>query len=319
MYCDEVKKLIDEYISLELDEKDRIQVEKHLRSCDGCRAEYEELKGLKSELRALNEDVPKDFEQKLTEKIKKEQRISYFDVKKFAVSAAAVVVLVCAVKLGYGTGNVGLPDNTDYAIDTVIEKTTIAYAEKGKGVPKAQTEPTTENIEITQAEKAVIKATESTTIKPVERIVHTESATETVTMADKAKAIPFRTVEVTINETTTEVQLAPAMVSEESTSDIAPITEENSIPVLKSAGYVEEFDVNLTVDISDATVLEEELKKIDEISEIDTTDEVITAKVTGVNYSELLEKLNAFEITEDEVNTEPDDKEYNVKFNLRKH
>lgn len=108
MSCEEIKKLLDEYITGELEGSASEKVREHLEKCPDCEREYEELKSLKAELYSLSENLPRSFDEGLKAKIRKEKRADFWNVKHFGAGMAAAVVLVCLIGLGYGAGHRGI-------------------------------------------------------------------------------------------------------------------------------------------------------------------------------------------------------------------
>jgi len=143
MSCEEIKKLLDEYITGELDKATEEIVKEHLAVCADCKREYEDLKRCKSELVNLAEDTPKGFNDRLKTKIKSTKRFAFFG-RHYGAGIAAAVVLVCLIGLGYGYGYVGSFEDkinavksggaTDVpsVVEDVEEKTTLYIEENNE-------------------------------------------------------------------------------------------------------------------------------------------------------------------------------------------
>ena len=66
MSCDEIRQSFDDYLDDELSARARHQVERHVTSCDGCRAELTELRSLIEAARELEARVAKLEAEKVT-------------------------------------------------------------------------------------------------------------------------------------------------------------------------------------------------------------------------------------------------------------
>ncbi|HHV97235.1 MAG TPA: hypothetical protein GXX37_12330 [Clostridiaceae bacterium] len=112
MNCEQVKDSISHYIDNELDEKECSEFEKHIKSCEACRNELNEILETVELLRSIPQvELPSNFKQELHEKlikVKEEEeeksrkkkgllffRNSYF---KTISSVAAVVLIIFAIR-----------------------------------------------------------------------------------------------------------------------------------------------------------------------------------------------------------------------------
>lgn len=74
MNCNEVKELISEYIDKQLDSKMNAEFEEHIRTCEDCRKELNEMKSMLDLLKDLpSEELPKDFKINLHNRLLEEQ------------------------------------------------------------------------------------------------------------------------------------------------------------------------------------------------------------------------------------------------------
>lgn len=222
MSCEDIKVLLDEYITGELAESDKAMVEEHLSTCSECRREYNELKALKNQLKELEEKLPEGFEERLTRKIKKEKRSAYFYVSRFGVSVAAAVVLICAISLGYGMGHNKELDNRLKSMGSGAENTAEAVQEQAEA-DSAEAEQNT----LSEETDAITEITDAANIADVntqDREITTEQVTEAV-------------IPKTEKQTVTEVQPRTENTAADSvgtdfaqTNAVIPQTAEQAIP-----------------------------------------------------------------------------------------
>ncbi|MCK5762582.1 MAG: zf-HC2 domain-containing protein, partial [Clostridiales bacterium] len=98
MKCEDIRKNLDLFIDSEiLSDEERKEINAHLDQCEDCKREYEEMKKIKEDLKALGDvELPKDFHDNLIKKLKgtnkKPQPFMQRHYKWF-VGAAAVMLL----------------------------------------------------------------------------------------------------------------------------------------------------------------------------------------------------------------------------------
>lgn len=100
MNCEQAKDYLDEYITNELDEEKRTEVEQHLALCEDCKREYDELKALKADLSSLYVPLPEGYGDRLRERIKKQKVIKFASFGRYTAGIAAAVILVCVIVVG---------------------------------------------------------------------------------------------------------------------------------------------------------------------------------------------------------------------------
>lgn len=98
MTCIEVKELLDEFVSGELDEKKEAEISAHLEGCPDCKREMEELKAMKESLGAF----VKDSERSLADSVMSEIRKELYPVKRLPfiarhIGLAASLVVIVAL------------------------------------------------------------------------------------------------------------------------------------------------------------------------------------------------------------------------------
>ena len=94
MQCEEVQKLLFEYLEGDLPDEARRQVEAHLAGCDSCAQLAEEYRRALAALGTLEKDVP-DFVTPAMKKIKNKRRFAF--KRAWGLGAAAVIVLALGV------------------------------------------------------------------------------------------------------------------------------------------------------------------------------------------------------------------------------
>ncbi len=98
MKCEDIRKNLDLFIDSEiLSDEERKEINAHLDQCEDCKREYEEMKKIKEDLKALGDvELPKDFHDNLMKELKgtnkKPQPFMQRHYKWF-VGAAAVMLL----------------------------------------------------------------------------------------------------------------------------------------------------------------------------------------------------------------------------------
>ena len=108
MDCEAIKINLPEYIDRKLDEKTREKVEKHLKSCESCRALYEEMSSFLSFMDSLpSPEVPEGMKEEFAERL---ADLDILEKKKIRVipmwtKIAAMLVLAFGTYwVGYKTG-----------------------------------------------------------------------------------------------------------------------------------------------------------------------------------------------------------------------
>ena len=254
MSCEEIKKLLDEYITGELEESLQEKIREHIEGCPGCKREYEDLKNFKSELKSLSEEVPQGFDEKLKDKIRKEKKTAFRWTNHFGAGMAAAVVLVCLIGLGYGMGHGTIVEDKinsvknstaqsagiDESFDEGVEQAEETNRENRATEKTEQAEETDrENMvigETEEAEKNTSIPTENTTIYYY--MEETETRTEAKTYGKteinspaEAETLPeINTVETKIapiTEAVTEITTnsPPALIDRQSVKTIIPEKE----------------------------------------------------------------------------------------------
>lgn len=102
MNCEDVNDLLDEYINGETDNTVSSEIEAHIRTCESCRMQYEELKSLKAELASLAEPLPNGFEERLLARLRRIRLKRLLCTGIPGIGAAAAILLVCVVIGGRG-------------------------------------------------------------------------------------------------------------------------------------------------------------------------------------------------------------------------
>ena len=102
MNCEDVNDLLDEYINGETDNAVSSEIEAHIRTCENCRMQYEELKSLKAELASLAEPLPNGFEERLLARLRRTRLKRLLCTGIPGIGAAAAILLVCVVIGGRG-------------------------------------------------------------------------------------------------------------------------------------------------------------------------------------------------------------------------
>lgn len=103
MRCDLTIELLNAYLDNELDEKQRLSVERHLKECPQCRAELEELRGCDRLLKQREIEEPTNkfqlgFENRLLDRIRTRKRPSWvWRLSPVLVPAAACALVVFVV------------------------------------------------------------------------------------------------------------------------------------------------------------------------------------------------------------------------------
>ncbi len=98
MKCEDIRKNLDLFIDSEiLSDEERKEINAHLDQCEDCKREYEEMKKIKEDLKALGDvELPKDFHDDLMKKLrgsnKKQQPFMQRHYKWFAAAAAVMLL-----------------------------------------------------------------------------------------------------------------------------------------------------------------------------------------------------------------------------------
>jgi hypothetical protein len=121
MKCDLPRELLSGYLDGELDREQKAEVEKHLRECERCRNELEELKQLDQQVRTLAIEEPSrefffQLNRRIMQKVKKKPRSSLFRFSPILVPvAAAALVLIVLLNIQQPMRLVSLDDRILYA------------------------------------------------------------------------------------------------------------------------------------------------------------------------------------------------------------
>ena len=100
MNCTRFYECISLYIDNELNDIEMESFEKHLKECENCRVEYEEMLLITNLLKDVEEvELPEDYEKNLRQKLEvveqvKKKKINY---KKITSFAAGIIVLITSI------------------------------------------------------------------------------------------------------------------------------------------------------------------------------------------------------------------------------
>jgi hypothetical protein len=294
MSCEDIKNLLDEYITNELTENDKELVEKHLAQCDSCKAEYELIKAQKSELKELCEPLPNDFEDKLAKKIRGHRLASV--TVKFGAGLAAAVALVCAVsvshtklynkslenKLTAVTGNAAVTEN-ESATEESEDKVAIELPDEVLEKNEPEADAGTKNNSTADNETSTPKVVSETSVEAVVSVVTDE--------ADNG-------AEVT--EAVDETEEAA----------------EESFSMARMARSVASEDVTLTVS-ADVDEVRELLSGIDEVSLIGEDETELTAEVVNLSYTDLKSALADLDIVDEVIESDAPESESNSEYTIK--
>lgn len=340
MSCEEIKNLLDEYITGELDEQSCGEVEKHLDSCADCHRELAELKALKGELSKLAQNVPDGFDDRLRAKIKKQKRIAFFGLTGIGASAAAAVVLICLIGIGYGSSEhlegrlEAARENsnmvTKSTADDVTEMENIAAQEETQTITEAAAESNTETVTEILTETVTETVTEAVTHIYIEE---TEIQTETAAVQTDTNAVkPLEETampaerEAEEEKTASEPKVAVNQAAESYSFDMdiadEGMADTDSAPMLKSAAsgayeQAEEYGVNLIINSADVKKVEEILASCEDVAEYTSDSDGIKAFVGGISYAEFKTKLDGIDVTEESIYIEETDEYYSIKITIK--
>lgn len=121
--CDDIRERLSEYVDDVLSPEEKKDFEKHLKSCQACRAELDALKCLIKEIKQLPfQKLPEGFEKQLKRRLlsegkPKRYRFLMGNWKAYS-SIAAAAILVILLRTGYY--NVFLNSDTAYVNDTSL-------------------------------------------------------------------------------------------------------------------------------------------------------------------------------------------------------
>lgn len=95
MECEEIKKLLIDYMDGRLNKNEMLEVEEHLNSCMECKREYEEINGIinKINCKKSNINIPEDFMNNVKLKVNK----ALLNKSKKKVISFKVVIVTCAL------------------------------------------------------------------------------------------------------------------------------------------------------------------------------------------------------------------------------
>lgn len=105
MTCEQAQQLLDDFIDATLPEGDRSRLEVHLAGCESCREDLAELQTLLDDTTALPTEITpsRDLWPAVRSRIEEEKsapvRLPLFSLPRFALAAAALLVLVAAGSL----------------------------------------------------------------------------------------------------------------------------------------------------------------------------------------------------------------------------
>lgn len=346
MSCEEIKAFLDEYICGELDEEQSKMIKAHLDTCDDCRAEYVKLKALKEDLADLSQPVPQDFKDRFLRRLRRENRFAF--INRISVGVAAAVVLICVIGIGYGGGyNNGLEDKMRAmgSLEMTTGENINDMAEsKSPEITTKHTDTIDEATIPAESEERTTAQTEDIKVVP-KAVENREVATEMITESIVTN------VQIAANEESVQIEAAleteTESVCEESTVAVAKMGrssipddhmdegEENSneaidtqtafaesVPAevsVQSADETvsyQEAEVNLVIIGTDTDTLISILSEIEDISDVKVEENIITARVNGMNYKSFKELLSDFTVAEESAYVEESCIDYSISIRV---
>ncbi|MCK4251162.1 zf-HC2 domain-containing protein [candidate division WOR-3 bacterium] len=121
MKCDLRVELLSGYLDGELDKKQKAEIEKHLKECEACRKELEELRQLDEHVRTAEIEEPSrefifNINRRVLEKVKKKPRFRLFRFSPIlAPAAVALLVFVVLININRPVSFASLDERILYA------------------------------------------------------------------------------------------------------------------------------------------------------------------------------------------------------------
>lgn len=116
--CDSARALMFDYIDGVLGEREAVQLQFHIKSCEACRAELEERRAMLESVGKTAYSVPPTLHQSIMDKIsdmpqeKDTKPIFRFKTWMGTITAACAAIMILVVAVGY-LGRAGMPDADD--------------------------------------------------------------------------------------------------------------------------------------------------------------------------------------------------------------
>lgn len=120
MKCDLSIELLNGYLDGELDKEQKAEIEKHLKECEVCRKELEELRQLDEHVRTAEVEEPSrefifNINRRVLEKIKKKSRFRLFRLSPVLVPVTvALLVFIILININQPVGFASLDDRILY-------------------------------------------------------------------------------------------------------------------------------------------------------------------------------------------------------------
>ncbi len=109
MKCNRVKLLLSSFQDNELTEKERAEIFLHLKKCEKCKHELEQLESLKKEIKNLNEFEPiQNFTSLVMDKINRKKRFNIFSIPSLVYSFTFILFFILGFLI-----NVPLKNNVE--------------------------------------------------------------------------------------------------------------------------------------------------------------------------------------------------------------
>jgi cytoskeletal protein RodZ len=316
MSCEDIKNLLDEYITDELTSDDRALVDEHLTRCSACRAELTALRAQKAELAALAKPLPDSFEEALASKIKRHKLFGY--ITTLGTAAVAAVVLVCVVSLSHTKDyneRIRVKLNDTQTVNEVDE-TKSQTATENNGEPYteeiADNADTAENKSqpVTTAVKPEAPSAEqpkSEQTEPVEDTISTDTESIKNTADNSAPATDNNEYDTALNDAT----------AEDAVPEAAEDTAQQTYSASAMARGISTADIIITVTDPVSTVTEL-LDSLDEV-EITLSDETsLTAEVDNLSYDSLKSALHKLDVVDEEITVDSSALSYTIIIKSKK-
>jgi hypothetical protein len=133
MTCDVSGELLSGYLDGELDEKQKKELEEHLKTCQICRDELEELKKVDEYIRSLEVEEPSrefifNLNHRIIARVKKKSWFPFFRFSPILVPATvAILVLIILVNIQQPSRLAGLDDRIIY-VETERKRAELDFA-----------------------------------------------------------------------------------------------------------------------------------------------------------------------------------------------
>lgn len=231
MNCDEVRKLLEDYVYDEVSFLVRNQIEEHLLSCPKCREEVEFLKEIKNTLHTMPRLEPEEsFRTELNKKLdqlakkqpEKKKRKIFRDWRTYSALAACLVLAVAVQsQISKNTDSVNFPGmQPDLVHETNI--TNLQQTEKANAAEDAK-QPTADDVVTEDVRKET--EIEDANKKKIEQIT-TQPAEETPKPAVQPTDEPVQSASAVPKET----DVVPTDYAGAAVSAVQEETEETAVP-----------------------------------------------------------------------------------------